>query len=146
MIELVVVIALLGILAAFAVPRMFTSSAFEERGYYEGLAAAYRLAQKAAVASGCPARLQLTASGYNVRQQAASGGRCDSSDTSWSEAVTLADGSALAGSAPPDVAAGPTGSVIFDPLGRPNLASDLTITVGSRQLTVRAESGLVSAP
>ena len=42
-VELVVVIVIIGILAAFAAPRFFDDRTFLERGYYEELAAALEL-------------------------------------------------------------------------------------------------------
>ena len=55
--ELVVVIVILGIVAAFAAPRFFDDRTFLQRGYYEELAAALKYSQKLAVASGCPVRV-----------------------------------------------------------------------------------------
>ncbi len=52
LVELVTVIVILGILAAFAVPRFFDSQDFEERGFYDEVAAALRYGQKIAVVSG----------------------------------------------------------------------------------------------
>src|SRR5204863_7181454 len=76
MIELVVVIVILGILAAFAAPRFFANRTFAERGYYEELASALKYAQKLAVASGCPVRMQVTAGGYAAPPQAVVNGSC----------------------------------------------------------------------
>jgi MSHA pilin protein MshC len=105
-----------------------------------------KYAQTLAVASGCPVRMQIDSSGYLARQQAALGGSCDSSDASWPTNVALADGQVLAGSSPIGVAASPAVTLTFDALGRTNLGSDQSITVGPFALTVRAESGFVQAP
>lgn len=56
LVELVVVMATAGVLAAFVAPRFWTQQTFSDRGYADELAAALRLAQKAAVITGCPAR------------------------------------------------------------------------------------------
>ncbi len=145
-VELVVVIVILGILAAFAAPRFFDDKTFLERGYYEELAAALKYAQKLAVASGCPVRMQVTAGGYQANQQAPLAGTCDPSDSSWSTSVQLADGQLLSGTAPVGVSTSPSVTLTYDALGRTNLPSDQSISVGPFALTVRAGSGFVEAP
>ena len=64
LVELVVVIVILGIVAAFAVPRFFDDRTFLQRGYYEELVAGLKYSQKLAVASGCPVRVVVDAAGY----------------------------------------------------------------------------------
>jgi MSHA pilin protein MshC len=145
LVELVVVLVILGIVAAFAVPRFFDDRTFVERGYYEELVAALKYAQKLAIATGCPVRFVVDAAGYSARQQAEQGGTCDTADTTWPTAVTLADGELLAGSAPFGVAVSPPVTVTFDALGRPSLGADQSINVGAFALTVRAGSGFIEA-
>jgi MSHA pilin protein MshC len=146
LVELVVVLVILGIIAAFAAPRFFDDRTFLTRGYYEELAAALKYAQKLAVASGCPVRVTIDAAGYVARQQAAQGGSCNPSDTSWPTAVALADGQALAGSAPLGVVVTPAVTMTFDALGETDLDADQAISVGPFTLTVSADSGFVQAP
>ena len=50
LVELVVVILLLGILAAFAIPQFFQLGDYRERAAYDEVAGAVRYAQKLAVA------------------------------------------------------------------------------------------------
>jgi MSHA pilin protein MshC len=143
LVELVVVIVIVGVLSAIAMPRFFDNTAFAERGYFEELAAGLRYAQKVAVATGCPVRIVIDAGGYEARQQAAVGGRCASADTSWPVALRLSDGSVLAGTTPTGVAVTAPPVVVFDSLGATGLAADATITVGPHALTVHAASGFV---
>jgi MSHA pilin protein MshC len=146
LVELILVIVIIGTLAAFAVPRFVNNRTFAERGYYEELVAALKFAQKLAVSTGCPVRMQVDASGYTGRQQQAVGGRCDLADASWSTPVVLGDGSALAATAPTSVVAAPNLTVVFDALGGTNLGADQAVTVGPYALTVRAISGFVDTP
>jgi len=146
MVELVVVIVIVGILAAVAAPRFFNDRTFLERGYYEELTAALKYAQKLAVASGCPVRFDLAANGYQARQQAAAGGSCNPSDATWATGVQLADGQLLSGTSPIGVSASPVVTMIFDALGRTDLGMDQNIAVGPFALTVSADSGYVQAP
>lgn len=145
-VELVVVIIIVAILGAIAMPRFAGNLVFQERGYYEELAASLKYAQKLAVASGCAVRMQVNAAGYEARQQQISAGRCDPSDASWPTPVVLSDSQALAGSTPNGVTVAPAVSVVFDALGRTNLPGNQTITVGSFSLTIQADSGYVVAP
>jgi MSHA pilin protein MshC len=146
LVELVVVLVIMGILAAVAAPRFFDDRTFLQRGYYEELASALKYAQKLAVATGCPVRFALSSGGYEARQQAAQSGTCNTGDASWATNVQLADGQLLAGTSPLGVAAAPAVTVTFDALGRTNLGSDQSITVGPFSMTVRAESGFVQVP
>lgn len=142
-VELIVVIVIVGILAAIAGPRFFGDNVFSERGYYEELVAAHKFAKRHAVATGCPVQLEVTAGGYTAHQQQAAGGRCDRGDASFPVDVRLSDGTTLSGTAPDGVTATPATTVVFDPLGRANLGSDTTISVGSFAFTIHAASGFV---
>lgn len=146
LIELITVVVILGILATLAVPRFFDIGVFEERGFYEEVASALRYAQKIAVGSGCPVRVTITAGSYALAQQAASGNRCNPSDNSWPVQVLLPDGQAAAGTAPVGITLSPATTYNVDGLGQTSLGSDLNVSVGSRNLTVQAESGYVVVP
>ncbi len=146
LVELVVVLVILGIMAAVAAPRFFDDRAFLQRGYYEELASALKYSQKLAVASGCPVRFSLTSGGYDARQQAATSGTCDTSDSTWGTTVRLADGQTLSGTVPTGVVVSPAVTVTFDALGRTNLGSDQNVSVGPFSLTITAESGFVQVP
>lgn len=147
LIELVTVIVIMGILAAMAAPRFFDAGVFEERGFYEEVASALRYAQKIAVGSGCPVRVSITAGSYDLKQQAASGGRCNPADNTWPVQVLLPDGQDAAGTAPAGITLGPVRTYEVDGLGQTDLAGvDLTVTVGALSMTVQAESGYVLIP
>ncbi len=144
--ELVTVLVILGIIAAFTAPRFFDRTVFDELGFYQELVAALRYGSKIAVGSGCPVQVSISASGYALAQQAGSGNRCDSADSSWAVSVLLPDGQAAAGSTPTGVSLDPVVTYLYDGLGRTDLASDQTISVGSRTLVVQAQSGYVLTP
>jgi MSHA pilin protein MshC len=146
LVELVVVIVILGIVAAFAAPRFFDDRTFLTRGYYDELAMALKYSQKLAVASGCPVRVTIDAAGYEARQQAAQGGTCNTADSTWATPVTLADGQVLAGTSPAGIAIAPAITLTFDALGGTDLASDRNVTIGPFAMTIRADSGYVEAP
>jgi MSHA pilin protein MshC len=148
MIELLVVMLLIGILAATALPRFFNQSAFEGPAFAFELGAAARYAQKLAVSSGCPIQFQLpSATAYRLRQAGAYA-NCGS-DFSL-DVSHPANGGAFSGTAPPAVtivtsAAFPV-SVVFNAQGVPTLpdpASDLVLTVAGKAVTIHRGSGYV---
>jgi len=84
LVELVLVLIITGILAAIAVPRFFNLDTFSNRGFYTEVINAVRYGQQYAVASNCPVRISLTASGYSLNTLAASP---DCSGTAFSTPV-----------------------------------------------------------
>ncbi len=146
LIELVTVIVILGILAAIAVPRFSDRVVFEERGFYEEVVASLRYGQKIAVGSGCPVQISIDANGYALAQQSVLANRCDPGDVSWAVPVLLPDGQAAAGTTPTGVTLGPVVTYQFDGLGKTDLGTDLTVSIGSSSLIVQAKSGYILTP
>jgi prepilin-type N-terminal cleavage/methylation domain-containing protein len=143
LVELVVVITITGILAAYIAPRFWTQQAFSDRGYVDELAAALRSTQKAAVITGCAAQLTLSPGSYVARQQAASGNACNPNDTTWSTPLLSADGSAIQNTAPANTTASPSGVFRFDTQGRLSSSSATIVTVGTHTITILPGTGLV---
>ena len=143
LIELVLVIVIAGILATVAGPRFFDLGVFTQRGYADELAAALRAAQKAAVASDCPARVTVTAAGYAADQQAAAGNACDPTDTRWNTPVVGGDGTPVQGKAPAGAAVSPTGSFVFAGSGALSSAPAAQISVGADTISLDASTGFV---
>lgn len=141
LVELTVVITILGVLSATIGPRFFTQSVFSERAYADELASALRSTQKAAVITGCRARLTLAASSYVATQQAASGNTCLSNDTTWPTPLLGADGAAIANTAPSGISATPTGVFEFDTQGRLIALPGATITIGARSIVIDSNTG-----
>jgi prepilin-type N-terminal cleavage/methylation domain-containing protein len=143
LVELVVVMAVTGILAAYIAPRFWNQQTFSDRGYADELASALRFTQKAAVISGCPAELNLQAGSYSASQQAVAGNTCNPADTSWSTPLMGADGAAIQDSAPANTAASPTGIFQFDTQGRLASSPGTTITIGTHTITLVTGTGLI---
>jgi len=137
---------IIAILSAVAGPRFFDNSAFDERAYLDELASSLRYAQKIAVASGCRVRADIATGGYALTQQVPQAGHCDPADASFPLPVLLSTGQAMSGSAPAGVVTSPAITLVYDALGRTNLSSNQTITVGPRTLFIQADSGLVTTP
>lgn len=146
-VELVVVMLLIGILAASALPRFFEASRFEEMGFADAAAAAARFAQTMALTSGCDTAFTVGAGGYGLFQRA---NTCTSGG--FTRAVNRPGGQAWAQPAPAGVTVS-TLSIFFDAQGRPlDLASGTLLsatssfTVGGRNVSVEPESGYVYLP
>ncbi|MGB5491996.1 MAG: GspH/FimT family pseudopilin [Woeseiaceae bacterium] len=145
-VELVLVMVIIAILGAVAGPRFFDNAAFDERAYLDELASSLRYAQKIAVASGCRVRADIAAGGYALTQQAPQAGHCDPADASFPLPVLLSTGQTMSGIAPSGVVTSPSISIVYDALGRTNLAANQVLTVGPRTILVQANSGLVTTP
>ena len=143
LVELAVVITILGVLSATVGPRFFSQAVFSERSYADELGSALRATQKAAVISGCRARLTLNAGSYSAMQQAASANACLTSDNTWPTPVLGPAGDAIANSAPSGITASPAGIFEFDTQGRLTQSPGTTITIGARQIVIEAATGYV---
>ncbi len=70
LVELVMVIVLLGILSATAMPKFFAVSGYQKQVFFDDTLAAVRYAQKLAVATGCHVQVSITNNTYTVSRPA----------------------------------------------------------------------------
>ena len=140
MIEIVVVIAIVAVLAIIAVPRFFDIDIFRDRTFYDETIAGVRYAQKLAVATRCPVRVQFTTNGFTLYRPA-SASTCDSGpyDTVVTDPL---------GAQPTFTRTAPSGITLtaanFSFTAAGNTAADVTINVGSsRSFRVHAATGFV---
>lgn len=151
-IELVVVIVILAVLAAAAVPRLAGRSAFDARGFADEVASAVRFAQRSAVALRRPVTLQVDAPAPG---QPCALRLCIAADCS-TQVVDPASGQNFCLQAPPPLALTLTTSPVagtpasFDSRGRPAAGFVFSIagTIAglddiARSVTVEAETGHV---
>ncbi len=148
LVELVVVIIVVAILAAIAIPRLNTHT-FDTVGYYQEVLSSVRYAQKEAVAKRRVVCVTLGASSVTIRFANAAGSSVCNTDLVSPRGVspftvTAASGVALS-SAPA------TGSFFFDALGRPfdvagTSSPQRTISItgdGTQSFVVETETGYV---
>ena len=136
MIELVVVMLLMGLLAAIAVPRMSDRTALQERGVQDQLRSLLRSARQVAVTQEREVCVLLAPGSARAVYVAA--GNC-------SVANPLAGHggeAALALQLPPQLGLGGATQVRFNPRGQLVPAADRVITLGAQTLTVSRETGL----
>jgi MSHA pilin protein MshC len=147
LVELVVVMVLMGILAANAMPRFFTASRFEAMGFADSSAASARFAQQLALNSRCDTAFIIDAAGYGLFQRAT-----DCATGNFTRALNRPGGTAWAEVAPVGVTLSAL-AVFFDSQGRPFdvasgnvLNSGVSYTVGGRTIVVEPESGYIHMP
>jgi len=66
--ELVLVMVIIGVLAAAAGPRFFSTDVYRERFYAEDMLAALRFAKRTAESSNCIVRFRVLANGFDLTQ------------------------------------------------------------------------------
>jgi MSHA pilin protein MshC len=161
-IELVVVIVVMGILAAVVAPRLDLLSGFDERGFDDQLKASLQYARKAAVAARHPVCVVVTAGTGAVGKVALSIDPVDPDSVATVNCTTAlvlpgqprgcAAGSVCApGGVTLGLGSGSASSFAFDPLGRPvdlskHAIGTVTLTVsgsGAYTLAVQSETGMV---
>lgn len=147
LVELVVVIVVLGVLMAVAVPRLAGREAFEELGFADQVRATLQYAQKVAIAENREICIVFTATTVSLQRTVAlavPGSACDPANPvnqPGSNAPYIA-------TAPNNIGIAPVPATFrFDGMGRPVPNAAVTVTVtgrGSRIISVAAETGYVS--
>lgn len=137
-VELVVVIGVVGLLAAIIAPRFVGPDAFASRGFSDEAINVVRFAHKTAIAWRRPIIVCVTATSVSAAAAAGCG----------TPLTHPATGSPLTASAPGGVTLAPTGDFSFDGLGRPSAATTIVLTSTiagdpARQIVVEAETGYV---
>ncbi len=144
LVELVVTLAILGVLAAVAGPRFFARNRFDERLTRDELAGSLRYAQKLALATGCPVQWQISSDTWTLLQRAS----CTTGPFDRS-VIDPADGAAAyvnqtRGNASVSVSVAP---LVFDALGRSvdpgGAPQDATLVVGTHTIQVVGRTGYV---
>jgi len=143
LIELIMVIVVLGILSATAMPHFFGLSAYQQHGFFNDTLNAIRYAQKLAVATGCNVQVAISGNQFELKRPAAA-------DRSLCNSTAAGDFT-LAVSRPGSGEASYQGSLsgvaIADAtlyfFAKGTASANATITVGSRQISVVQATGFV---
>lgn len=149
LIELILVMAIAGIIAAVAMPRLVGNNSFDTRGFADQLAATVRFAQKLAI-SQRPDPTSVPPGRVYVHLTANTATLCHVAMIPC-PAASLAPGPG--GEAPYTITAAngvviasPVAALGFDAAGRPDIAASLTVTVngaGVYPVIVEPETGYV---
>lgn len=141
-IEVVVVLVLVGILAAVAIPRFAERSAFDQRGFLDQTRAAIQYARKSAVAQRRNVCVTVS-SGAVAVTRASIAGSAASCSTALLDPAT---GNALNLLAPTGVSLSPATTLTFDGLGRlasPVGGASITVSGMAAPIAVERETGYV---
>lgn len=144
LIELLACLLILAVLAAMSASEFIDNQPFDERGYADEVAAALRYAEGVAVASQCNVSFTIDTAGYSAKQRAPAPGNTCATSGAYTQAVSKSDGTALAGTPPTDanITAGTT--IVFGSSGQVTSGTPPTLTIGSINVTVDANSGFVT--
>lgn len=140
LVELTMTMVIIGVLAVSVMPRLFSRTTFESRGFTDQVQASMRYAQKIAIAQHRFVCVQFTANtlALSVNTVATCPGTA---------LASLSGNASYQITAPTGVAFSPVPTAFyFDPLGRPNIATPISVTIVAdvaRTLIVEAETGYV---
>lgn len=135
LVELVVVIILLGILAAYATPKLDISG-FQQQGYYQQAVAALRYAQKQAVAANCQTSATFTLTSCTVTKTGCTGGPYPVNNPATGDTNFCTDSQAASVTNDPV-------TINFDSIGG---SAGQTLTINTIDITVHANTGFIEAP
>ena len=140
LVELVVVLMLVGILAAVAIPRLVGIGSYDTRGFYDRVASGLRYAQKQAIAKRRVVCVNFGAASVTFTFEPTAGLGCTADlagPNGQSPYTAVPQGSGIAFTSTPT-------NFSFDALGRPSTGQSISITGdGTRTLSVEPETGYV---
>lgn len=145
LVELVMVIVLLGILSATALPKFFDVSSYQQQAFFDDTLGAIRYAQKLAVATGCKVQVSINANTY-VLNRPGDRSQCPSNSAVFSLPVrNPGTGEASYTHSEPGVSLTSNHATFyFDALGR--ASADVLLTVaGVKTIAVVRDTGFVYA-
>lgn len=140
LVELILVIVLVGVLSAFALPRFFDQDIFLERGFHDEVVGSLRYAQKLAVAAHCQVRVTLSNTGFSLEQPRFPS-ECGGAISEWEPVTDPADGGDFQRTAPGNVTP-PNQTVVFTAAGSTETTTT-TIALGTRSIKVWQATGYV---
>jgi len=143
-VELIMVIVILGILAAVAIPRFFDRKVFDERFYFEEVLSSVRYAQKLAVASGCSIRVMVDSNGYRLTYAKDCG--AGPTDPKTNDLVANPSGGVYQGTNEHHVNINKNLTVTFDSLGAASPSDSVVFAGGSFKLTVHSTGFIEATP
>jgi len=143
LIELIMVIVILGILSATAMPKFSGKGMFAEHAFFSDTLNAIRYAQKLAVKTGCNVQVSINSNSYTLKRLGSSSSTsCSGSTYNLVIPHPSSGASTYSGSEPNITLTSTVSPFYFYPLG--TASGDVTLTInGVKTIQVIKETGLV---
>ncbi|MDF1584038.1 MAG: type II secretion system protein [Methyloprofundus sp.] len=143
LIELIMVILMLGILSATALPKFFAKDVFAEHVFFSDTLNAIRYAQKLAVTTGCNVQVTISSNSYTLtRQGTPTSTTCSGSAYNLAIAHPSSGASTYSGSETNITLTSTVSPFYFYPLG--TASDDVILTInGIKTIHIVAATGLV---
>jgi MSHA pilin protein MshC len=143
LLELVMVILIIGILSATALPRFFNLSVYQQRAFFDDALNAIRYAQKLAVLTACNVQVAISANQFSITRPAAA----DRSQCSSTTAANFTQAVVRPGSGESSYQGSLSGmamtSVTFYFNAKGDASADSVINIGNGKITVVQNTGFV---
>ena len=135
MVELIMVMVIIGIIAAVAVPRFFDRNVFDSRGFYDQVISTLRYAQKAAIAQHRFVCVAFTSNSVTLTTGATAACGTNLTGPTGTAPYSVSSSNASFTATP--------AAFNFDALGRPSAAQSITVSGYATSITVEVETGYV---
>lgn len=143
LIELIMVVILIGILAATALPKFSGKDAFAERAFFSDTLNAIRYAQKLAITTGCNVQVAISSNRYTLTRRGTSSSTSCAGSTYQLAIPHPSSGASTYSGSEPGITLTSTVSPFYSyPLG--TASDNVTLTInGTKTIHVIKETGLV---
>ena len=142
LVELVVVMVIVGLISAYAIPRFFDSQRFDNRGFYTEVINAVRYAQQLAVAINCNTQVTLTNNSYTISLDG-DPATCENGLSSTINASNPATGEVnFTGSSTSVINMTPI-TFQFSALGEPSFNTNTDITIAESMFRIHSVTGYI---
>ena len=142
LVELVIVMVIIGLISASAIPRFFDSQRFDNRGFYTEVINAIRYAQQLAVAINCNTQVALTNNSYTITLDG-DPTTCENGLSSTMDAPNPATGELnFMGSSSSVINMTPI-TFQFSALGEPSFNTNTDITIAENMFRIHSVTGYI---
>lgn len=141
LLELVLVMIIIGVLSATALPKFTATSDYQTKALFDDTLNTLRYAQKLSIASGCQVQVSLTSHGYALKLPVTES-QCRAAAPVFSVAIQRPGSQTAFAINEPNLFISPSATFTFDTLGRASM--DVVVNVNTiHSITVVKSTGFV---